>query len=484
MSRWPHLWASTRSRVLVVTLSLVAGALLVTIIADRALLLARLSERIDDDLAQEISELERLAQGVDPDTGEPFGGDVEAIFDTYFARNVPGPQEVLLGIVGGVPYLRSADAPYDIETLDVLVDQWSSTTEPTYATADTPGGSMRTLVIPVTDDAGDRVGTFVVARFPAEEKADVEEAVRIAAMVGLAVFVLAAGVAWFVAGRVLDPLTQLSTVTTSVGEDQLDDRVEVAGSGELADLGRAFNDMLDRLQGAFAAQRSFIDDAGHELRTPITVIRGHLEVAPADQPLSTDTREIVFDELSRMSRIVDDLLLIAKSEQPDFIVTGPVDIADLTHDIVAKARPLAERDWSVTGSAVIVVDLDRERIIQAWTNLIRNAVQHTEEGDRISVFSQLVDSTLELGVADSGDGVVAEDRATIFERFGRGTSSRRTRSDGAGLGLSIVSAIAQAHGGSVGLGETDGGGATFSIYLPIVTDDDTTEPEETPWPES
>lgn len=476
---------STRARVLAVALALLAAALVVTVVADRALLLARLNERVDDDLAQEVSELERLAQGVDPETGEVFGDDVSAIFDTFFARNVPNQNEVFLGIVGDSPYKRSADSEYPIEMLDALVERWVSTDAPEYDTVTTPVGSMRTLVVPVTGPDGDRVGTFVVGRFPAEEKEQVDEAVRIAAAVGLAVFVLAAGAAWFVAGRVLSPLDDLSRVTASVGEDHLDDRVDVSGSGELAELGHAFNDMLERLEGAFASQRSFIDDAGHELRTPITVIRGHLEVADPDRPLGADTREIVFDELDRMSRIVDDLLLIAKSEQSDFVVPGPVDIADLTAEIVAKARPLADRDWRTETSAFAVVDVDRERIVQAWTNLARNAVQHTEPGDTITVFSRIVDGHLEVGVADTGEGVSAEDRDKIFERFGRGVSAKRTRSDGAGLGLAIVAAIAHAHGGTVELTDTDGGGATFSLRLPVDADDETEHSaEELTWQES
>src|SRR5690606_35649617 len=101
----------------------------------------------------------------------------------------------------------------------------------------------------------------------------------------------------------------------------------------------------------------FLDDAGHELRTPITVVQGHLELASEDEPLDPDTRELVMDELGRMGRIVEDLIVMAKSEQPDFVLLQPVDVADLVHDIVTKARPLADRSWVVTAEPV-VAELD------------------------------------------------------------------------------------------------------------------------------
>ena len=483
---------SARARVLIGALALLAGTIAVSIIVDRALLLAQLDERIDANLVQEVAEFEQLAQGIDPDRGEPFGSDVAAIFDTFFERNIPDTDEVFLGLVDGRPYLRSPDAPYPLEDVSPLVEYWAAASEPAYGSASTPGGDVRYLVVPVVVAGGDREGTFVVARFPAAERAEVDDAVRAAATVGLVAFLVAAAVAWAIAGRVLAPLRDLARAADAVREDNLSERIPVEGRGELAELTETFNAMLDRVEGAFETQRAFLDDAGHELRTPITVIRGHLELADPQQPLADTTREVVFDELDRMTRIVEDLILIAKAERPDFVVPGPVDVADLTHEIVAKARPLVEREWEVRAEAVVVADLDRERITQAWMNLVRNAVQHTTEDQRITVFSVVAGDHLELGVSDQGEGVAPEDRERIFDRFGRGASARRTRSDGAGLGLAIASAIAAAHGGEVELRDTPGGGATFVIRVPAAVVDtpapldveDRRDLEELPWPAS
>ncbi|MFP5322188.1 MAG: ATP-binding protein [Acidimicrobiia bacterium] len=461
-----RLLASTRARILVAALALLAGTIALSVVANRALLLARLEDRIDEDLAQEVGEFQRLAGGIDPETGEPFGTDVAAIFDTFFARNVPSADEEFLGLVGSRPYLRSANAPYALDEQADLVAAWAAAPRPAYGSATTPGGDVRWLVVPVSSPDGERLGTFVVARFPASERDEVDEAVRTAAAVGFVAFVAASALAWVIAGRVLAPLRHLADATRSVRQDHLDHRLPVEGTGELAELSRTFNDMLDRVEGAFAAQRSFLDDAGHELRTPITVIRGHLELADPSEPLGDATREVVFDELDRMARIVEDLLLIARAERPDFVVAAPVDVADLTAEILAKARPIGDRSWELRAGAVVVADLDRERVTQAWMNLVRNAVQHTEAGDRITVFSSVRGDELELGVVDTGEGVAPDDRERIFERFGRGTSARRTSADGAGLGLAIAGAIAAAHGGRLELRDTPGGGATFVLVLP------------------
>lgn len=491
-----RLLESTRARVLLAALTLLAATIVLSIVVDRALLLGRLAERIDEELAQEVDEFERVARGIDPETGEPYGGDLRAAFDAYFARNVPGPQEVFLAMLGDDPYLRSASSPYPVEELPGLLTQWSAMTEPGYHDDDTPAGDLRSLVVPVLSADGERRGTFIVGRFPGVDRAEVDDTIRTTALVGLAAFLFAAAAAWAIAGRVLAPLHHLAMATASIREDNLEHRIPVEGSGELAELTRTFNAMLDRVQGAFATQRAFLDDAGHELRTPITVVRGHLELADADRPLAQTTREIVFDELDRMARIVDDLLLIAKAERPDFVLPTPVDVSDLTREILDKARPLGARTWAVDVEAVIVAELDRERITQAWMNLVRNAVQHTGDGDRITVFSAVVGRQLELGVQDTGEGVAAEDRSRVFDRFGRGGSGRRTRSDGAGLGLAIARAIADAHSGHIELRDTPGGGATFVLCLPAPADvpapatpdaahAEVTHPtEEQPWPAS
>lgn len=489
---------STRARVLLAALTLLAATIVVAIVVARAVLLDRLDDRLDAELAQEVDEFRQVSGGVDPGTGAPFGSDLGAVFEAYLAQNVPDEDEVLLAIVGETPFARSADPPYPLEDLAQLVTAWIGVESPTFSTDDTPIGAVRSLAVPVLDADGARGGTFVVARFPAGERAEVDDAVRVAAGVGGAAFVVAAILAWAVAGRVLAPLQDLAAATAEINERDLGHRIDVHGGGELAELSRHFNGMLDRVEGAFDAQRAFLDDAGHELRTPITVLRGHLELAPADEPLAADTRLLLLDELDRMSRIVEDLVIVAAAERPDFVRPAPIDVADLTIDVGEKARALGERDWKVEPEALCVARLDRQRIVQAWMNLARNAVQHTAESDEIRIFSRVDGRSLLLGVSDTGEGVAVADRERIFDRFARGLSARRTDADGAGLGLAITAAVAAAHGGTITLTETgratttrtddaDGApaptGATFTIVVPL-EHPSPTDPLEVPWQES
>ncbi len=199
--------------------------------------------------------------------------------------------------------------------------------------------------------------------------------------------------------------------------------------------------MLDRLESAFATQRAFVDDAGHELRTPITVIMGQLEVMGDDPQDRARTMAIVQDELARMARIVEDLLLLAKTEQPDFVRPEPVELADFTTEVLMKARTLGDRDWSLDACAEGTVALDAQRLTQALLNLARNAVEHTDAGTAVAIGSRRDPERVLFWVRDDGPGVAAADQERIFDRFTRGRNARR-RSDGAGLGLAIVQAVA------------------------------------------
>jgi signal transduction histidine kinase len=166
-----------------------------------------------------------------------------------------------------------------------------------------------------------------------------------------------------------------------------------------------------------------------------------------------------------MARFVDDLLLLAKAEQPDFLRPGPLDLDVLTDELYAKAQALAERDWRLVGNGAGRISADRQRLTQAVMQLAQNAVQHTAPGDRIALGSALSAGAARLWVADDGPGIPPAERERIFDRFHRAAADRR-RSDGAGLGLAIVRAIAEAHGGSVELDSREGAGSTFTLIVP------------------
>jgi signal transduction histidine kinase len=223
--------------------------------------------------------------------------------------------------------------------------------------------------------------------------------------------------------------------------------------------------MLDRLERAAQSQRSFVSDAGHELRTPITIVRGHLELMTDDPADRRETLALVTDELDRMSRLVDDLLLLAKSERKDFLQVQSVDVAALIPTVFAKVAALAPRDWRLDGAAQARVDGDPQRLTQALTQLAQNATQHTDDGDVITLGSSYGGGHVRLWVQDEGEGIAAAEQGRVFERFARAGAGRR-RSEGSGLGLSIVAAIADAHDGHVEVDSRPGHGATFTLVLP------------------
>jgi two-component system, OmpR family, sensor kinase len=460
--RW-RVFASARARILASYVVLLLFSTVVTIVALRGVLLARAGERVDDALVQESEEFRRLAElGRDPRTAEPFGDDVRAIFEVFLSRNVPGEGEAFYTYVDGELY-KTRFAPGLRELKIAEIDALALTTSVQRGEAELEDGSrIRYLAVPV--ETGPDSAVFAAAIDLSGEIDEVNDALRIAAGVSVGVLILASLLAWVVAGRVLAPLRLLRDTARSITESDLTRRIPVQGDDELADLARTFNEMVDRLEQAFASQKSFISDAGHELRTPITIIRGHLDLMGDDPEERRDTLELVADELDRMGRLVNDLLLLARANRPDFLEPQTIDLDDLTRELFAKASALARRDWRLAsvGSGRIVAD--RQRLTQAVMNLSQNAVTHTDEGDAVELGSQLVGDSVRIWVRDTGPGVPEDEQARIFERFVRLNSGGHH--EGAGLGLAITRAVAEAHGGSVELDSRPGAGARFSVVIP------------------
>jgi two-component system OmpR family sensor kinase len=464
-------FASARARILASYVVLLLFSTVVTIVALRGVLLARAGERVDDALVQESEEFRRLAElGRNPRTGDPFGNDVRAIFDVFLSRNVPGEREAFYTYAGGELYkTRFAPGLRELRIPEIDALALSSTVQRGEAELD-DGGRIRYLAVPVELDRGEPA-VFAAAIDLSGEIDEVNDALRIAAGVSVGVLILASLLAWVIAGRVLAPLRLLRDTARSITESDLTRRIPVQGDDELADLARTFNEMVDRLEQAFASQKAFISDAGHELRTPITIIRGHLDVMGHDPDERRETLELVADELDRMGRLVNDLMLLARANRPDFLEPQTIDLDDLTRELFAKASALARRDWRLgsVGSGRIVAD--RQRLTQAIMNLSQNAVTHTGEGDAVELGSQLAGERVRIWVRDTGPGVAEEDQARIFERFVRLDNGRHH--DGAGLGLAITRAVAEAHGGRVELDSRPGAGARFTVVIP------TEPPQET-----
>ncbi|TFV64007.1 HAMP domain-containing histidine kinase [Geodermatophilus sp. DF01-2] len=453
---------------------LVALALSAELVIAARVLTERAEAELDQELVHEGDKLRDYAErAVDPATGEPYR-EVRNLLAGYLAEAVPDADETLFSLVDGRPAHRArAEPPARLDTDPRFVSRIAGLSQPESGTVASAAGPARYAVFPVRLEGAPDTGALVVVEFAAPVEERVASTVRVLAVVSFVALTLAGLASWQVAGRVLAPIRTLRRTAETIRESDLDQRIVVTGTDDVAALAHTFNEMLDRLQSAFAGQRQLLDDASHELRTPITVIRGHLELI-SDKPAERSrTLALVLDELHRMNRLVDDLMLLAKAERPDFLDLSEVDVTDLVMEVLAKASALGDRQWTVSDAAEQTVLADGQRLTQALMQLAANAVRHTRPEDAISIGTTVVDGRLRLGVSDTGTGIAPEDCARIFDRFARTghRGDRGRRGDGAGLGLAIVASIAHAHGGRVLLDSTPGKGSTFILDLPLVPAD-------------
>jgi signal transduction histidine kinase len=453
-----------RARIILVHLGLLTLAVVASVLVARQVVLDRLDERIDAELAQEVSELERLAPGRDPQTGRPFGSDVRRIFEVFLQRNIPSQHEVILTFVNGELLQFAPQRPaYRLDRDERLIERWGGLRRSDRGEISSPAGRVKYLAVPVTR-SGSAHGVFVVASFRDREEDELDAAIAALAGVGSAILLIGSILAWRLAGSVLGRVRTVTNTARLISVSSLERRIPEQGSDEIAQLAATFNDMLARLERAFAAQRRLLDDAGHELRTPITIVRGHLEFLEDEPDHRARTVQVLLDELDRMGRMVDDLLLLAQADEPHFLQLELVNVADLTVDLEAKASALGRRNWRVETAGRGIIVADRYRLTQAVVELAQNAVQHTDEDAEIALGSAVVPGEARFWVRDTGPGIPPEEQDRIFERFVRASNGRR--SEGAGLGLAIVRAIATAHEGRVEVVSRAGRGSTFTIVVP------------------
>ena len=461
-----------RSRFIALHVVLIACSTGISILAVRQILSLRLEERSKNILVQEVKEFRHLVQNC-----SNFSCNVSNLFDTFLSRKIPVDGEFILGFAHGKLYKSSPIAlPESLRWDASLIARWAQLTQSEKGEKFTSTHKLRYLAEPVIIGGKNR-GVLVVIHSTQRDLQKVNEVTAVMLLVAVIVFIVASVVTWGMVGRVLQPLHFLTArseafVRQVFGSEQsmtLNSPVQhlpVQGSDEIAELTIAFNEMLDRIQAAFTSQRNFIKDAGHELRTPITIIRGHLELLGDDPKEQQETIALVMDELDRMNRLVNELLLLAKAERPDFLSLEFVELGTLTEELFAKAKALGERNWQLDSRALGHFLADRQRLTQAMMNLAQNAVQHTNINDTITLGASLTNSYIRFWVQDTGEGILLADQQRIFERFARGARSRR-RSEGYGLGLAIVRAIAEAHGGKVELQSYPGKGSTFTLILPV-----------------
>ena len=274
--------------------------------------------------------------------------------------------------------------------------------------------------------------------------------------------------------RILVQVGDMTETAREVADGATGARIGDPGTGdEMAELAVTLDSMLDRLSAALDAQRRLLSDVSHQLRTPLTVARGQLEVLERTGGVSDEaevraTIDTVLAELDHMRRLTERLLVLGRSLEPDFLDLGAVEVLDLCDDAFGAAQVLADRAWSYRApDPQLLVEADYGKLRGVVLNLIENAVKFTKPGDAIELSaSATVDgASVEIAVGDAGPGVPEAERARLVERFAR---SGGADTEGSGLGLAIVTAVATAHGGSLQLGESRLGGLRAVITLPLL----------------
>jgi len=465
---------SVRARLLIGMILLTGLTLLIAGAVNYVIERKNLDARMDASLSRDVEEIRVLADsGIDPDTQQHFTAATDLMY-TAMQYNQLSQTQSMLGIQNGeIAWSAPSNVSLRLEQDPEFVD-WAAGLDPKTAyitTLSTDQTTYRVAVVPV-ELAEDTSSAIFIEAFDAQAEMH-ELRVSLATFIGAGAGAMLIGcvAAWLLVGRMLQPVRDLQEAAQRISEQDLDSRIQARGHDEFAELTETINNMLDRLQLALQQQRQLLDDVGHELRTPITIIRGHLELIDADDPDDVrQTQEIGLDELQRMSLLVGDLVTLAQSNRTDFIRPAPTDIASLMQDIATKAEALGSRDWILEARAQATVTIDPIRLTQAMLQLCANAVKFSAPDTPVKLGSAIRRShtgiaQLHLWVADAGMGIEPGDQQRIFDRFGRGSSGERTQ--GSGLGLNIVSAIAAAHGGEVHLESTVGEGSTFSIHIPL-----------------
>src|SRR5581483_4819649 len=454
-----------------------AAAVFVVIYADTG---SELRHQIDRDLAGDTGQLAealrasraRNARQISHVAtrymrGQPYTANSTLLFVLLGRRAVSNHQEVF-----------GTRSPEEGESLAQQTEENQAAHElispkPGYSTAHVPDvGDVRLHERPL------KVADMTVVVAAGQPLASVEHAQHGLAgaflLAGALVLVIALVASYLAGVRVSAPLRRMAQVAARVDAGELTPRMDTRrdGRGELAVLAESFNHMLDRLAHAFTRQREFVADASHELRTPLTVIRGQIEVLAAQhEPTATEIRrveQVVTAEVGRLGRLVEDLLLLAQAEQQDFVRPQTILLQPFLSELWHGLELTAERRFELGPVPDGSVHGDPDRLAQALRNLARNAIEHTAAPDglvRLEV-GRVGQERIRFAVLDDGPGIPPDERTRIFERLHRTDAARNRNSGGAGLGLAIVRAIAEAHGGIFRAGEPAWGkGAMVELVL-------------------
>ncbi len=330
----------------------------------------------------------------------------------------------------------------------------------------------RILSAPIVSSSGTRLGTFQAALSTQESKAIAARLAATLALTGMVVLAFGAVLSVWAARRSLTPLRRMAESASAVTHASPGTRIDYDGPpDELGTLADSLNSMLDRLEAAYAEQRHFIDDASHELRTPVAIVRGNVELLRSGRATGSEGEEalaMIEAEGRRMTRLLDELLALARLQGAQSRPFQPLEARTLLDELALRARPLGERRITIACARGWWVLGDPDLLEQALLNVVRNAVTHTHEGGSIVIACEADASCARISVTDDGPGIPPEELPRIFDRFYRAQGARDADTGGSGLGLAITQRLIELHGGTISASNAEPHGAVFTVELPRV----------------
>ena len=449
----------------------IGGAVMAALLIAAALAYRALGDLLYDQLDATLVRLAAIEAAGASDTR-----DSEVHFhDEAFLASGPSGEASLdryaeVWTLSGEPVIRTRnlgarDLPLDRATLDRLV----GSDAPSLTTVQWRGSTYRSILYPL-GLVGPQHRPHVLQVIASAEPTESLLAGflrRLAAVVALGTGA-AFAIGWWIAGGAIRPITRIVEQAEEVqmtGEvHQIQARADTVEIEKLIDV---LNSMLARIDAAFESQRRFLADVGHEIRTPLTVLRGEIDVALMRPRTAGEYERILrksLEDLRAASALAGDLILLARGESQGLEpIFEPVDAVQILREVAEDRAGLREVGMGMEAGIDTFIAADPALLRRAVANLADNAIRHG--GGHVELEVQRVDSMVELRVIDHGPGIPPDERPHLFERFYRGRVGRQS-GRGAGLGLAIVHAIAESHGGSVRVEETPGGGATFVLRLP------------------
>jgi signal transduction histidine kinase len=432
--------------------------------------LVRVSGRadIDDLLRDEASQLtatlsDQAEAGTDAD-GVLSAADVEQAAQAALTVHPSGPRHVAAITVGGTR-LQASGGPPPLASL-LRGDDAPEPDPGRLRTTDTPIGPVRALDVAVTDDAGATVAVVSVLAPLDPSRYAASNALTRAAVAGVVALLVGGTVLTLVVRRSLRPLQELSTAARAITPEELSGRVPVPDSDdEVEELARELNEMLERIDADDRTRRRYLAAVSHEVRTPLTVAEGHLELLEQNQLDPAAAAATVRQELDRLRRVLDDLLAVARGEDEVEIRVGPVFLPDLFAAIGSRVGALGLADRvRIEPAPPAAFTGDQARIEQCVSNLVENAVDHNPPDTSVTIAATIDEDGVAIAVTDNGTGIDPELLPHVREPFvtSRPTGSRRA----SGLGLTVVDSLTRAQHGRLDL-DTGSTGTTATLTYPL-----------------